>query len=294
MSKDMRRRDRFDASKKRFNTHAPRTKKDCREPRQAPSENKEFRLDKSTLRNHASVMLEYFSENKCYDSVKHYTEYPDVVFEKEETDVIFKTTNVVDYILSLPEDPELSVLNFASAKHAGGGFLKGSMAQEEALCYSTGLYQSLKECEGALNSYILNEKNPRDGLYHPFIIVSEGTKVYYNSSLEEQPERKVSIYSSPAVNFGYYRTRMLKKMSLFEIELTAEKEMKQRIDNLFKLVIANKHRKLIMGPWGCGVFKGNLDKLMYLVKSSEYFHGMKEIHFISTSDSEVERMKKSF
>src|SRR5579862_5237069 len=34
-------------------------------------------------------------------------------------------------------------LNFASARHAGGGFLKGSQAQEESLARASGLYPCL-------------------------------------------------------------------------------------------------------------------------------------------------------
>jgi uncharacterized protein (TIGR02452 family) len=40
------------------------------------------------------------------------------------------------------------VLNFASAKHPGGGFLGGAKAQEESLARSSGLYYSLLRCPG--------------------------------------------------------------------------------------------------------------------------------------------------
>src|SRR5262249_2539476 len=42
----------------------------------------------------------------------------------------------------------IGVLNFASAKHPGGGFLGGAKAQEESLARSSGLYYSLLRCSG--------------------------------------------------------------------------------------------------------------------------------------------------
>ncbi len=56
------------------------------------------------------------------------------------------TYNVVPKTVSETLANEISsselvgILNFASAKNRGGGFLKGSLAQEEALCICSNLY----------------------------------------------------------------------------------------------------------------------------------------------------------
>ena len=56
-----------------------------------------------------------------------------------------------------------AVLNFASYKEAGGLFLKGSTAQEEALCHESFLYNVLRNFEN--NYYAINSKQLNRGLY---------------------------------------------------------------------------------------------------------------------------------
>ena len=53
--------------------------------------------------------------------------------------------STVDAILDLTSEgkKDIAVLNFASAKNPGGGFINGAMAQEESLAASSSLYKTL-------------------------------------------------------------------------------------------------------------------------------------------------------
>ena len=60
-----------------------------------------------------------------------------------KTRVSLKNQSTVQAVLELAGEEGLGVLNFASAKNPGGGFLNGAMAQEESLAASGGLYPTL-------------------------------------------------------------------------------------------------------------------------------------------------------
>ena len=63
-----------------------------------------------------------------------------------KTEIIYEKERVIQCANKYrKENPtkNISILNFASAKNPGGGFLRGSMAQEESIAYVSTLYHSL-------------------------------------------------------------------------------------------------------------------------------------------------------
>ena len=67
-----------------------------------------------------------------------------IVLEGKETeDIRVENISTVQAILEEKKEA-VGVLNFASAKNPGGGFLNGAKAQEESLAASGGLYQTLQ------------------------------------------------------------------------------------------------------------------------------------------------------
>ena len=63
---------------------------------------------------------------------------------------------------------DVVLLNFASAKNAGGGFLNGAKAQEEDLCRSSGLYL----CQLEQPDYYAANRAEKSMLYTDHIIYS--------------------------------------------------------------------------------------------------------------------------
>jgi len=140
-------------------------------------------------------------------------------------------------------DPVL--LNFASAKNPGGGFLSGSQAQEECLARASGLYASLSM---HMPFYDMNRRC-KTSLYTNHAIYSPGVPVFRDDAdaLLHSPYL-VSMVTSPAVNAGAVREN--EPQHIGKIEAT----MRHRINSILAIAHRYRHRALVLGAWGCGVF----------------------------------------
>ena len=151
-------------------------------------------------------------------------------------------------------EKKIGVLNFASAVHPGGGFLKGSMAQEESLCYVSNLYHTqLKQPK-----FYERFKNEKAGVYSSSLIVSRDVQFIKNEQFEllEEPVTCDVVITSAAVNVG-----LLKKYtSLYETKEDINKIneiMENRIRGIIKHFVIEGCDTIILGAYGCGVFKNN-------------------------------------
>jgi uncharacterized protein (TIGR02452 family) len=144
------------------------------------------------------------------------------------------------------------VLNFASARNPGGGFLSGSQAQEESLARSSSLYATLM---ANFEFYEFNRRG-HSCFYSDWMIYSPKVPVFRNDdgSLVEKPYL-ATILTSPAVNAGVIKQKEPNKVHLIE---TVNRERARKF-----LWLANKHghKTLILGAWGCGVFQNDANSI---------------------------------
>ncbi len=137
-------------------------------------------------------------------------------------------------------------LNFASAKNPGGGFLGGSQAQEEYLARNSALYASLQ----LKPEYYEANRHHRSTLYTNHLIYSPSVPVFRaeNSSLLPNPYT-VSIITSPAVNAGAVHQN--EPQNAEQIPAV----MATRIRAVLSVARHQQHDTLVLGAWGCGVFR---------------------------------------
>jgi uncharacterized protein (TIGR02452 family) len=142
----------------------------------------------------------------------------------------------------------VACLNFASAKHPGGGFLSGAQAQEEALARSSALYACLL-C--APDYYERNRAN-YSAIYLDLVIFSPSVPFFRDDTgaLLEAPIL-ASVISAPAPNAGVVAQSEPGNMVLLE------SAMRRRAELVLQTAQGHGVDKLVLGAWGCGVFRND-------------------------------------
>jgi len=159
--------------------------------------------------------------------------------------------SVVDTIVRHRDD-KCGVLNFASAKNPGGGFLNGSLAQEETLATSSDLYNSQLQ---AREFYDAN-RSCRTALYTHNMIYSLGISFIRDGRMNLlQSPVYANVLTSPAVNAGaFYKNENGNKSTVIAV-------MEKRIRYILKILASKNNRAVILGAFGCGVFKNEPDDI---------------------------------
>ncbi len=135
--------------------------------------------------------------------------------------------------------PGAALLNFASYRHAGGGFITGAWAQEEAICHDSTLYNVLCKFESfyAENEHNLNRSLYTDrAIFSPGVVFSRGGK-----------QAECGVITCAAPNFGAAQGRGV-------TEQENETALRQRVDFVISIAEEQGCDTVILGAWGCGVF----------------------------------------
>lgn len=156
---------------------------------------------------------------------------------------------------------DVAALNFASAKSPGGGFLNGSIAQEESLAMSSGLYA----CLVGRRMYE-HHRALRDPLYTSWAIHSPGVPVIRDEqgALVREPY-DLAFVTAPAPNTGVVLTRDPTRAG------AVTRALEERIDKVLCVAAHHGHDALVLGAWGCGVFKNDPHEVASLFASA--LHG---------------------
>lgn len=148
---------------------------------------------------------------------------------------------------------KVAVLNFASATSPGGRVWDGSSAQEESLCRISTLYQVLSTSKVAKEGYYKYHKThmveypfyTNNLVYTPDIIVFRPDVDIPETFLPDHEWYYVDVITSAAPNLIHAH---IEPSNLEDLLI-------QRIATIFKVAIAHNIEVLVLGAYGCGVFR---------------------------------------
>lgn len=139
-------------------------------------------------------------------------------------------------------------LNFASAKNPGGGFLRGARAQEEDVARCSALYPT----QLANRAYYDANRATASMLYTDHLIYSPRVPFFRDDRLDLLEEPYLcDVITSPAPNAGQALRR----------DAEAGPAIIETLDRRAAMVLAVAQargaRRLVLGAWGCGVFRND-------------------------------------
>jgi uncharacterized protein (TIGR02452 family) len=156
------------------------------------------------------------------------------------------TTQAARRLVQDEGESRVVALNFASAKNPGGGFLGGAKAQEEDLCRASALYV----CQLEQPDYYAENRACGTMVYTDHLVYSPDVPVFREGrDLLEDPYL-LSFLTSPAPNAGEARRHG-------ESARSVRDALYRRAGQVLAVAASEGHRTLVLGAWGCGVFRND-------------------------------------
>ncbi|MCY0976121.1 TIGR02452 family protein [Chryseobacterium wangxinyae] len=186
---------------------------------------------------------------------------------KADFETTFETRNCssLKAILKLSEEEnqeKLMCLNFASSKNPGGGFINGAEAQEESLARTSALYETQLQAD----DYYKTHRAMKSCFYTDMMIYSPKVPVFRKEKGELLVKPVLcNFITSPAVNAGVVKQQEPERVS----EIFGAMDV--RMDKMLSLALHQGNETLILGAWGCGVFKNDPREIAELFK--KHLHG---------------------
>lgn len=163
----------------------------------------------------------------------------------------------------------VTLLNFASARNPGGGFLGGAKAQEEDLCRCGGLYPTLL----TQPLYYEFNRDERTPLYSDHIIFSPEVPFFREGSKSAALSEPflASVITAPAPN-----ARAIAKNQP-QLSSRLRETFLRRWENVLAVAKDQNQLVLVLGAWGCGAFRNDAEMVAEAARDvldSERYRGV--------------------
>jgi nicotinate (nicotinamide) nucleotide adenylyltransferase len=226
---------------------------------------------------------EYLGDRDAHRVAKAYTKEFTVDVPELTTETVTDCVNAdcVDVAKSmLDEGLNACILNLASRTSPGGGAHKGANAQEESICHQSTLIQSLYQFGSPKYKHIREAGVPLvEGVY-PMDINFGGVYspcvTFFRHNADSYYALREKLFDCPIVTVASLSNR--EKNSLNAIAervyfdeagcLTDEgREIEtNKIRTIYRIALENGHDSIVLGAFGCGVFRLHSDEVAGLFR----------------------------
>lgn len=180
------------------------------------------------------------------------------------------------------EDFGVCLLNFASAKQPGGGVLTGATAQEEEICRRSNLMAHLLPYSSKAKQFNLKPKKQIYGTSGEWLIYSESVIFFkdkdYKSFIESRSPFDADVISCSAPNRNNPEPK--EGWEIFT---------KRKMRNILRTAINRGNDALVLGAWGCGVFKNPPEEMAKwwheVICEQEFYNRFRKIVFAILNDN---------
>lgn len=229
-------------------------------------------------RAHSNVLKDKTAESCRTNKIYKEGFVSNVPKRNEHSDIIVESGTTLATARKYLHIGKTAVLNFANPENPGGGVQYGAMAQEECLCRSSNLYPCL--CDASVfNDYYEYHRNLKNTFYSDRLIYTKDITVFKDDNDIPQilPEHMwftvdVITCAAPYIAKRKY-TNSTALLLLF----------KSRIRNIFEAARDNKADVIILGAFGCGVFKNPplivAEAFRQVICEQDYFKCFRKIVF---------------
>lgn len=184
------------------------------------------------------------------------------IYRKHKTAVSVQNLDTVSAAQILATTGKTAVLNMASPKRPGGGVRNGARAQEECLFRCSDLFKTVTE-----QYYPLEDT---EGLY------TTGSVFFKDKDYNTMKPFLVDVVTVAAVNLNGTTVPIAtyNELTTAKIRLIFQLANEKGVDNL------------VLGAWGCGVFKNNPRQVadMFMAALKDYMGCFKEVVFAVIND----------
>ena len=234
---------------------------------------------------HTEILSRKYSEEikKCIEETHLYdTSFIRTEETGKEAAFLLEQSYTQDSVIRNSEMEKMAVLDFASYRHAGGGFINGSIAQEEALCHASFLYNVLSRFP---EYYEWNENNYNKGLYLNRALYSPNV-YFFDKDYDNYVSADVITCAAPN------RSMLLKDGRFSEKE--NEEALKDRIRFIRDICDNENVDILIAGAYGCGVFAQKPETVAHFFRECFSETNVKKVIFAIPPDRNYPAFEKEF